>query len=485
MSKKTDLVKNTMILAFGKVSTQLVSFFLLPLYTFFLSPAEYGTVDLIITYLVLLVPALTLQLEMASFRFLVDARQDEIYKKRIITNVLQIVTAILLTCGVLFAVLNSFITIPYAWLIFLCGAATIFSNLFLQFARGVGNNKKFAIACIVTALVTLATTLLFVVWARMGAEGMLLSLASANVACAIYLFFALKVHKYLGLGVSNKELKQELVGYSLPLVPNGVSWWVINASDRTIISIILGVTANGIYAVSNKYAAAFTSIFGIFSMSWTESASVHINSKDRDAFFSDTINASLRLFGSMALGLIAVVPLIFSFIIAEQFSEAYMYIPILVTGAFFNAIVGMYSAIYIAKKLTKQVMNTSMAAAAVSIILNLVLIQFIGLYAAALSTAIAFLAMAVFRHYDVRKYVKITYNKNLFVILGGLFVLTAGLYYLNNPIGNVINAGVILAAAIILNKSFVKVIKDKVLTLRGRKKKALTADQEVEEEITY
>ena len=77
MSKASSLAKNTAILALGKLSSQLIGFLLLPLYTYYLSPAEYGFTDLIVVYISLLVPALTLQMEMASFRYLVDARKDE------------------------------------------------------------------------------------------------------------------------------------------------------------------------------------------------------------------------------------------------------------------------------------------------------------------------------------------------------------------------------------------------------------------------
>ena len=60
MSKKSALMKNTMIIFCGKVCTQLISFFLLPLYTGYLSTGDYGVVDLITTYVTLLVPIISL-----------------------------------------------------------------------------------------------------------------------------------------------------------------------------------------------------------------------------------------------------------------------------------------------------------------------------------------------------------------------------------------------------------------------------------------
>lgn len=469
MTKKRDLAKNTLIIAFGKVSTQLITFLLLPLYTTFLSPGEYGTVDLIMTYIILLVPAITIQLEMAAFRFLIDARNDEAYKKQIISNIFYILSLILLVCVGIYFILNIVVDIPYAKLILVNVIAILLANLFLQVARGVGSNMKFAIGCIVASIATLISGVAFVGILQLGAEGMLMATALSNFMCALYLFFALKLYKYISLR-TDKPLQKELIQYSFPLVPNGISWWVINVSDRTIISVIIGVAANGIYAVANRYAAIFTSLSGIFAMSWAESASMHIDSKDRNSFFSDTINASVRLFGSLGLVLIAGIPLVFSLLIDAQFNEAYLYIPVLIVATFFNAIVGLYSAIYIAKKMTKQVANTSMIAAAVNLGLTLVLIHFIGLWAAAVATAMAYLAMAVYRHYDVKKYVTITYKNNIFVILIAVYIVAMGLYYMNTVWGNIANALFVAVVVILLNRSMLRVVKNKVFSIVKRRK---------------
>ena len=72
MNKKKQLARNTIIIFFGKVCTQLISFLLLPLYTAYLATSEYGIVDLIQTYVTLLVPIITLELEMSIFRYLID-----------------------------------------------------------------------------------------------------------------------------------------------------------------------------------------------------------------------------------------------------------------------------------------------------------------------------------------------------------------------------------------------------------------------------
>lgn len=479
MSKASSLAKNTTILAVGKLSYQLISFVLLPLYTYYLSPSEYGFVDLVTVYMALLIPALTLQLEMASFRYLVDARKSESERARVISNILYIALPLVAPWLVLFVAYGVTTGFEYTWLILFAGVAMLCSNLTQQIARGLGDNKNFAIASLLIGLTTLIGALVFIVYMGLRIDGMLLSVAAANVVAAVYLTVRMKLYRYIKLGVADKQLQREMLGYSVPLVPNEIAWWAISASNRTIISIMISTSANGIYAVSTKYAAILGSLFGIFNMSWTEAASMHINAPDRDKFFSQVANASMRLFGALGLGLIATMPFLFPLMVNEEFYEAYLYIPVMVIGVFLNAVVGIYSAIYVAKKLTKQVMNTSLVAAALNIVLTVSLIPLFGLYAAASATALAFLAMAVFRHYDVKKYVNITYNHRSFAMLGLAFIVVSSLYYVNNPVLNVLNMLIVLAISISLNRSIISIIKTKLFA----RLRPLTPDQQILEEI--
>ena len=95
MNKEKELAKNTAIITFGKICTQLVSFLLLPLYTSILNAEEYGTVDLIITYSTLLLPFVTLALEQALFRFLIDIRNNHDLIRRYISTTFCVTLSIL------------------------------------------------------------------------------------------------------------------------------------------------------------------------------------------------------------------------------------------------------------------------------------------------------------------------------------------------------------------------------------------------------
>ena len=78
MSKGKDLAKNTAIVSIGKICTQLITFFLLPVYTAVLSNEEYGVVDLLNTLTSLLLPIATLQIEQGIFRYLLDCNHNSL-----------------------------------------------------------------------------------------------------------------------------------------------------------------------------------------------------------------------------------------------------------------------------------------------------------------------------------------------------------------------------------------------------------------------
>lgn len=100
MNRKKELAMNTVILAVGKICTQLINFFLLPLYTSLLTTDDYGVVDLFSTYTALLVPIFNWQLENGLFRFLLECREDRkrqkiVFSTVFIANIIQIVITVI------------------------------------------------------------------------------------------------------------------------------------------------------------------------------------------------------------------------------------------------------------------------------------------------------------------------------------------------------------------------------------------------------
>lgn len=462
MNKKKELVKNTLIILIGKFCTQFLSFFLLPLYTTFINSRQYGTVDLITTYVSLIVPIITLQVEMGMFRELIDSRNNKNYAKKIISSSLYTIARQFLVCLIIYIIINLLIDIPFSIYIVLNVLSIMLSNIFLQIARGFGDNLSYSIGSTIAGITTIFLNIVFIAALKWNVEGMLLSTILANLMASTYLFFKLKLYKYISRKYISQRTLKNIMKYSLPLVPNGLIWWVINVSDRTIITIFLNVSANGIYAIANKFSSILIQVYNVFNLSWTESASLHVDDKDRDKFFTDTFDTILRLFSSLSFLLIAFLPLVFDLLISKSYIESYNYIPILLLGMIFNIMVSFVGCIYVAKKMTKQVAITSFWSGIINIFINLVLIKMIGIYAAALSTVVSFAVMSIYRIIDVQKYVKLQMNIKLIVVLILLFIIECVIYYLRIVPLSVFNCTILIVVLTMLNKNLIFTVINQV-----------------------
>ena len=463
MSREKQLAKNTLIITLGKICTQLITFFLLPLYTGILSTEEYGIVDLLNTLVSLLLPIVTFQVEQAMFRELIEVRTNENKKKVIIsTGVITVIFQCFLFL-VLFAIVSPFVNNNYKIFLATNVITYIFLSLFQQIARGFGDNKKYAVGSFLSAMFTIMFNVLFIAIIRIGATGILLGTILGQLLGIIYLFFSLKLYKYIEIHKYKKIILKKLWKYSIPLIPNAISWWIFNASNRVITSSFLGVSQNGILAAALKFSSVFITFYNIFNMSWTESISVSINDDDIDGYFNKMFNIMLRLFTALGVGIIACMPFVFPIMINEKYSSGYGLVPLSILGSLFNVVVGLISVIYVAKKNTKAIANTSIISAILNIVINVALIKFVGLYAAVIATFVAFFTMSVYRLYDIRKkYFKITIDKSLIIktIIVLLIILPA--YYINNLYFNIFSLVLAVVFAWDLNKNSVKPILNMV-----------------------
>jgi O-antigen/teichoic acid export membrane protein len=452
MNKKNELTRNTVILTIGKLCTQFISFLLLPLYTSLLSPQEYGSVDLFNTYCMLLLPVFNWQLDSGMFRFLLDCRDDKDRQKLIFTTILNtcfIQTALYL---LFFAFAYNYMTSGYRIYLALDVILNIFLCSLLQFARGIGKITHYTVASFISAVSMVGINVLLIAVFHFGAEGMYFATVAAKLITILYLAYALRTREYYMWWCFDQNLFKEIAKYSLPLIPNQFSWWVIGVSDRVIISALLGMPANGIYSVANKFSGLFITFYNIFNLSWTESASLHLHDEDEEQFLTEMVNTIFFFFASGCFGLIAIMPFIFPFMINSQYQDAYKQIPILMIAVLFQVLVGLYSAVYVASRKTKEIAKTSFWAAVVNILFNILLIKKLGLYAASLSTLAAYLTMGIYRYFHVKQYVNMPIRKRsaLGAIMAGSVSIIS--YYWGNRIVKITSLIVICIYLILANR---------------------------------
>lgn len=413
MGKGRELTKNTIILSVGKLCMQAVSFLLLPVYTKLLSAKDYGLIDLLITYTSFLLPIISLQMEQAVFRFLIDARKNEEQIQNIISTAFVMLVSVvgIFAIGYFLVIPRLHIVRPYVLLGMIC--SSLFSLFTLQIARGLGENIRYSIGVFVRASSNVGCNLVFLLVLHWGINGVFAAHILSAIVCGFYITYKLKLWSRIRICIPDKKTCKCYLNYAFPLIPNQISWWILSLSDRMVISAQLGVYFNGIYAAASKLSNIYSLLYQMFNLAWVEMISVYFHEQKEMEKLRKTI---MRILLSVYLLLLAVMPFVFSAMVDTQYAEAYNQIPILLFGAFYSAGIGVVSAYYIADKNTKIIAKTSGICAVLNLILDIFLMPYLGLYAASISSAAVYFIMYWVRMWDARRRYAIKPSK-IFMIL--------------------------------------------------------------------
>ncbi len=460
MKYKRDLMKNTVIITIGKFSTQLVGFLLLPLYTSILSTEEYGSYDLLNTISIFLIPFITFLMEEAMFRFLIDAKTEKEKSEVISQTMCFSVISILIQCTLFFLIFK-FFHYPYTEYLILFIISSILSTLAGSLCRGTSQFKLYAVFNFLSGLLNVLLNILFIAVIRMGLPGLFLSYIISNSVISLWILIKLKVYKDLSFKKINPKLMKSMLFYSLPLVPNSLSWIIINISDRLIIATFMGISYSGIYAIANKFPSIINTMYNFFYMAWKESSAKVVKEKNSAQYYNSIYKQLNNFLIAVTIMLLAFMPFIFPILIKNEYVEAYQYIPLLLFAIYFSNISSFYGGIFAAYKNTKVMGLSTVVSAILNVVINLALIKFIGLYAAILSTFVSMFIVFLYRKKKIKEYVTLEKTGYLWYSVLVCAILTF-IYYSNNLI--IILFGALLGTlySIYINRDMIASMKNLV-----------------------
>ena len=470
MSHKSQLVKNTVIIAIGKLSTQVLSYILLPLYTAKMAVGEYGTYDFVCTISLFLCPIITLLMEESMFRFLIDAKNKGDMKKIISQTIIYTAIGILIFIPLAIIVLNTATTYSASFIaIFI---TFVISNILISLsnalARGLSRIKLYSFSNFILGIGTLILTIIVLI-VKPSAGGLLMANAVANIATALIIFAILHLGRYIGK--LNKPLMKQMVNYSFPLVPNSISWSIINMSDRIILTKMVNSEANGIYAMANKFPNIINVLYGYFYTAWKESAAKIVKEDNKQEYYNTIYHDTKRFIFAVTICLIAVMPFAFPIFINKNYDAAYIYIPIIMIATYFSNLSSFYGGIFSAYKDTKIMGTTTFIAAMINLVIDLIFVNKFEIYAACFSTLIADLIVYFYRKQKLKKYMDLKELKwagpaiiTTFICLCYYLRYIPGVSNVTYWIFNVISLLVAISYSIAINYGNIQIILNKVKT---------------------
>lgn len=455
MSKESRLVKNTLILSIGTFATKVLSFVIVPLFSGKMSLSDFGQWDLFYTYISLLIPIASISVGEGVFRYLLDADTEE-QKKSIITS--GFITFIIgnIICSVLIITFADFELKPYFVLLFLVSSCYEFVSYVL---RGLKQLKTYTISGIVYTILMSIFSITLLYGFDFGVRALYIGYSLAYVIAILIICKLIKFAKYISLKNMDKELNKKLIKYSWPMIPNAVSWWIANASDRTIINLMIGDDGNAIYAVANKIPAICTTMYSVFHLSWQQSASEEVNSPDFNEYINKVFNKVIVLLLSISCLIISGNFILFKYVFDTRYASAYYHVPILLTAVVFSMLSTYIGGLFISLKRTTLNGVTTMVAAGLNVIFNMLMVKHIGLFAASLSTLFSYIALTIIRMKKITEIYTFSLDKKvwIYILIYAYFLV---MQYVNIELCNYANVILALFIFVFSNKEILlKVIK--------------------------
>ena len=461
MNREKELAKNTIIISFGQFLPKLTTLVTLPVLTSYLTKAEYGTYDLINTLVSLIIPIVVLKLDMGVFRFLIEFRNNERHKVEVIST-----TYIFVLLTSTFSVIIMYFLLQHVepltkFLICIYFLLDIIYITTQQIIRGLSKNFIYALSSILYAVFNMIFIVLLVWFRRDGLNGLLCSMIIGACISTVFLIVSSGLWRNIKYSFSRPLLK-EMLSYSWPLIPNSLSGWAMNLSDRLIITAVMGVEMNAVYAVANKIPNLLNIVQSSFSAAWQENASLTVKNDDTEIYYSSMFDNLFRILVGATSLLIGSTPILFAILVNENYKVAYYQMPFLFAAMFFSVLSSFLGGIYAAHKRTKSVGITTIFAALCNFIVNFALIKIIGLYAASFSTFISYFLLVIFRMIDVRKFQKLKYDYRLIISCLILLTVMGFISHINLLSLDIVNFIIGVALAIFINRKVLLIIIKKI-----------------------
>lgn len=427
--KLRELTGNTIIFSIGTIGSKLVLFFLVPLYTNVLSTDEYGVADFVQSLSQLVVPIISIMIQDAVLRFGLSKN----YNSTIVLKNAMLVSTFGMIIGLLCIPLFSLYGAISEWSIYLyfISIVNMMQNILCSYAKTINKNLVYAISGIISALVLALSNIVLLLVFKMGIEGYLLSIIISHLFSVLYIGVFTRAFKDLFDVRIEKMLLFEMMKYSIPLIVNSVSWWIVNASDRIMIEHYTSNSDLGLYTAASKIPALLSLINSVFLQAWTISVIREYENKE-DPIFSSNVFKYYSLLMFIGTSIIVLILKVFmSVYVGAQFQESWRFVPLLLYGTTFYGFSLFFGAIYSAAKENVNVAVSTIIAAIINIGINLLLMRKYGVVVASVSTAISYLSISVFRIINSRRLLPIKLNYyqfavNSIIVLMQVIMVTIG-----------------------------------------------------------
>ncbi len=458
------LAGNIALFSVSNFVSKILVFLLVPLYTNVLSTSEYGIADIMQVTLLLLVPALTINMGEAALRFGIDApdKRGSILKIGL-SFVYRADAVVVGLCIIGFAFATDEIRRYILLFAVLFIANSLYEFLVLYF-QGCEVVPVVVIGSISSTLIMIISNIVFLLVIKIGLTGYILSQILAYAAASAIMLVIGFRGKVITDFKDDGQMRARMLTYSTPLIAYSTGSWINNAADRYIVLAICGAAVNGVYGVAYKIPAILMVFQRIFAQAWQMSATKSYKDDKSPEFFTRMYRTYNSFMVTGCAVLIILVNPIASFMFRKDFYEAWVYVPPLLISVIFGALTGFLGSICLAFEDSKSMGIATSTGAVVNVAMNLAFIPRFGAMGAAVATAASYAIMWGFAYRFVRKHVRIE-NSLLTDILCYLILIAISIAIMGSIRGRYIVCPILTVILILANLEDVKIMTGKIAEL--------------------
>ena len=398
------LTQHTFTYAVAEQLSRLAGFFLIPLYTGYLTEADYGTRELFAITIAVLVQAAGINITTAMHRNYFEDEDLERRKRVVSTTLLTVVAVAGVFVGVLALAGPSVVALmpsdhPGLATMWYLVLGIFFFNMVREvlnkYLQADERSVLYSSIAFTKLIVEISLQILFLVRFGWGIEGLFLAVLISEATFATAL--SLAILPRVGVRFS-KPIFLGLVAFTLPLVPSGIAQFCLHSSDRYLLGWITGGTEQvGIYGLAYKlgYVPNYL-VLTPFLMVWFPFL-FSLGDEKKQALICSRL---MPVFMLIMTGVVLLLSIFSEDIVRTMarrpgYHEAWKAIPIISLGYWFWAMFHISQSGFYIKKATGPVMFLSMAAVVVNVYLNLLLIPLYGFLGAAAATVLTFLVLVI------------------------------------------------------------------------------------------
>ena len=461
--------KSSLALFLASVITHGISYVVTPVYTRLLPSEIFGQTNVFMTWLQIFGIIAMFSLANGVFNNGMsdwpDKRDEYSFSLLVLSNIITVAFSIIVIS--IYPIVKRYIGIDLKYVLLML-FLFLFQPAYNFWAVRQRYEYKYKYVVFWTICCAILSPLVSIIWILFSKDSdvLLARIFGAEIPLVIvYICFYVYIAKKAKFHVNKQYWKAALL-FNLPLIPHYLSMYLLNSSDKLMISNLINNSATAYYSVAYSVAAVATIVWTAINSSLIPFTYEKCKEKDYKSIHK-VATPIITLFAVACLFVIMLAPEVVAVMATAEYKEAIYAIPPIVGGVFFQIQYFMYANIVYFYKRPKYVMIASVVSTILNLILNFLFIPMFGYIAAGYTTLFCYMIQALIDYFAMRKVApQPVYNMKYILILSIAVTIIALLS--NIVYDSIVIRYIIIAIILVMGFIFRNRIKEVLMTIKNK-----------------